>query len=318
MRSGGFRLSIDRRGRRQQSRAMNPASTPEELVNQFVRLLSLKPAGDDRFVGRRKPGGVGRVFGGQVIAQALAAAEASVDADRPCHSLHAYFLRGGSEDHEIDFAVSRDFDGASFANRRVVASQEGRPILNLTASFQRREDGPGHTDAQMPDVAPPESLPPQSDIRSRLAEAAPEALKNWLASPRPIDMRLIGEAERHAGAPQAPYANGWFRVVAPLGADPRLHRAALAFASDMGLLGTSLLPHGLSWLRGNAVSASLDHAIWFHAPFRADEWLLYTMHSPWTGNGRGFNTGRIFTRDGRLVASVTQEGVVRRRRPAEG
>ncbi|WP_423142892.1 acyl-CoA thioesterase [Parablastomonas sp. CN1-191] len=288
--------------------------SPEELVAGFVRLLSVRPAGEDRFAGRRKPGGVGRVFGGQVIAQALAAAEATVDEGRPCHSLHAYFLRGGSEDHEIDFAVNRDFDGASFANRRVVASQEGRPILNLTASFQRPEQGLHHVDTAMPDVPAPETLPSEFESRRKLAEGAPAALKDWLSRPRPVEMRMVERESRDAGVSAQPLAHAWIRVVAPLGDDPRLHRAALAFATDLGLLGTSLMPHGLSWLRGEVISASLDHAIWFHGAFRADDWLLYSMHSPWTGNGRGFNTGQIFTRDGRLVASVAQEGMIRRAR----
>lgn len=286
--------------------------TPEQLVGWLVRLLDVKPAGEDHFTGRRKRGGVGRVFGGQVIAQALAAAEATVDPDRACHSLHAYFLRGGSEDHEIDFAVARDFDGGSFSNRRVVASQLGRPILNLAASFQRAEQGLSHRAAPMPHVPPPASLEPEAELRLRYAESLSPKVRAVFLRPRPIELRSA-EARHWANpAPAPPHANTWFRAIAPLPDDPRIHRAVLAYASDMGLLGTCMLPHGLSWARGEVISASLDHAIWFHDDFRADEWLLYSTHSPWSDTGRGFNTGQIFAQDGRLVASVSQEGMIRR------
>lgn len=294
---------------------MDSDISPERLVSGLVKLLEVKPQGDDRFIGRKKRGGVGRVFGGQVIAQALLAAEATVDAERPAHSLHAYFLRGGSEDFETDYAVARDFDGGSFSNRRVVASQQGRPILNLTASFQRQEDGLHHVDSAMPDVPPPEELEPEVDVRRRFADQArPEARHHFLA-PRPVEMRAVEGRHWMNPVPAPPRSHSWFKTVAPLPDDPRVHRAILAFASDMTLLGTCALPHGLSWARGEVVSASLDHAVWFHEPFRADEWLLYATDSPWSGGGRGFNRGRIFTRDGRLVASVAQEGMIRRAKP---
>ncbi len=296
---------------------MDSDPTPERLVSGLIKLLEVQPQGDDRFVGRKKRGGVGRVFGGQVIAQALLAAEATVESERPAHSLHAYFLRGGSEDFETDYTVARDFDGGSFSNRRVVASQQGRPILNLTASFQKHEDGLHHSDSPMPDVPPPDELEPEVDVRRRFAEQArPEARHHFLA-PRPVEMRAV--EGRHWMNPQKapPRSHSWFRTVAPLPDDPQIHRAMLAFASDMTLLGTCALPHGLSWARGEVISASLDHAVWFHEPFRADEWLLYATDSPWSGGGRGYNRGRIFTRDGRLVASVAQEGMIRRAKPRD-
>lgn len=286
--------------------------TPRQLVDWLVKLLDVKPNGDDHFTGRRKRGGIGRVFGGQVIAQALAAAEATVDPERACHSLHAYFLRGGSEDHEIDFAVARDFDGGSFSNRRVVASQLGRPILNLAASFQRPEPGLSHREAPMPDAPDPEALEPEADLRRRYAESFSPKVRAAFLSPRPIELRSAEGKHWMNPEPAAPRANTWFRAIAPLPDDPRIHRAVLAYASDMGLLGTCMLPHGLSWARGEVISASLDHAIWFHDDFRADDWLLYATQSPWSDNGRGFNTGQIFARDGRLVASVSQEGMIRR------
>ncbi|MFM2302426.1 MAG: hypothetical protein RLZZ84_2162 [Pseudomonadota bacterium] len=289
--------------------------TPEQLVAGLVKLLEVKEQGDDQFLGRKKRGGVGRVFGGQVIAQALAAAEQTVDPARPAHSLHAYFLRGGSEGIEVDYNVARDFDGGSFSNRRVVASQQGRPILNLTASFQKHEEGLHHADGQMPDVPPPEELEPEAVVRRRFAEQArPEQRHHFLAE-RPVEMRAVEGRHWTNPQPAPPRSHSWFRTVAALPDDPRIHRAILAYASDMTLLGTCALPHGLSWARGEVISASLDHAVWFHEPFRADEWLLYATDSPWSGGGRGFNRGRIFSRDGRLVASVAQEGMIRKVAP---
>jgi len=293
-----------------------PAPTPEDLVQWLLRLLDVKP-GDapGRFVGRRKRGGVGRVFGGQVIAQALAAAERTVADDREAHSLHAYFLRSGSEDLEIEFAVSEDLDGGSFSNRRVVASQRGKPILNLAASFHRREPGVHHQDA-IPEVPAPEALPSERELRAQYATQVSDPLRRaQMLTPRPIELRPVEKRHWMGGEPGEPRSHTWFRAVAPLPDDRKLHRAVLAFASDMTLLGTCALPHGLSWTQGNAMSVSLDHAVWFHEDFRADEWLLYATDSPWAGNARGMNRGRIFSRDGRLVASVAQEGLIRRIEP---
>ncbi|MDF8332493.1 acyl-CoA thioesterase [Novosphingobium cyanobacteriorum] len=287
-----------------------PDATPEQLVASLIRLLDVQPQGDDSFLGRRKPGGVGRIFGGQVIAQALASAEHTVPDDRPVHSLHAYFLRGGNEDFPIDFKVERDLDGGSFSNRRVVASQQGKPILNLVASFHRREPGCHHT-SSLPDVPLPDTLVPESQLRQQYSEGFTEKARRVLLQPRPIELRPVEPRLWMRAGPQEPISNTWFRCVAPLPDDEKIHREVLAYASDMTLLSTSALPHGLSWMNGNAMAASLDHAIWFHDDFRADEWLLYACDSPWAGNARGFNRGRIFTRDGRLVAETAQEGLIR-------
>lgn len=284
--------------------------TPTELVTRLLELLDVQDHGGDRFEGRRKIGGVGRVFGGQVIGQALASAERTVADDRPVHSLHAYFLRGGNEDHEIDFKVERDLDGGSFSNRRVVASQLGKPILNMVASFHKREDGVYHADP-MPQVTGPEDLANEADLRRLHADKMPEKQRQQMLQPRPIELRPLELRHWMGGGPQPPLAHTWFRSVAALPDDPRIHRAVLAYASDMTLLGTSTLPHDISWAKGNMMGASLDHAIWFHDDFRADEWLLYACDSPWAGRARGFNRGRIYTRDGRLVASVAQEGLIR-------
>jgi acyl-CoA thioesterase-2 len=296
---------------------MSDAPTPQQLVDGLIRLLDVTPTEEDHFAGRRKPGGVGRVFGGQVIAQALAAAERTVAEDRPVHSLHAYFLRGGSEDHEIDFRIDRDLDGGSFSNRRVTASQQGRPILTLSASFHRHEQGVSHSDT-MPLVPAPDTVPSEAELRERYADTVPEHVRQQMLIPRPIEMRHLEPRHWMGAEPSAPVSNTWFRAAAPLPDDPKLHRAVLAYASDMTLLGTCALPHGLSWSLGNLMGVSLDHAIWFHDPdVRADEWLLYACDSPWADRARGFNRGKIFSADGRLVAEVAQEGLIRKLVPKE-
>lgn len=296
---------------------MTKAPDPSKLVDALVRLLTVEPVGTDRFAGRPQNGGVGRVFGGQVIAQGLQAAQASAPEGMEAHSLHAYFLRGGEEGPAIDYAIARDFDGRTFANRRVVASQGDKPILNLTASFQRPEAGLEHDDYAMPDLPDPEELASDMEQRRKfIAEMGEvsEAQRALMLRPRPIEMRTVDKLHWMNAEPKPPRARSWFRTVAPLPDDPAIHRAVIAYASDYTLLGTSALPHGLSWARGELQGASLDHAIWFHRPARADEWLLYATESPWSGGGRGMNHGRIYNRAGQLVASVAQEGMMRRRR----
>lgn len=295
---------------------MNDTITPQELVDALVRLLTVTPFDQDSVIGKPQTDGIGRVFGGQVIAQALQAAQASIEDGKVAHSLHAYFLRGGKEGPQIDYAIARDFDGRSFANRRVVARQDGTPILNLTASFQIAEDGMAHQDCIMPDITPPEELKSDMDQRRQFVDAMPdlsETQRRLMLRPRPIEMRTMDRLHWMNSEPKEPRAHSWFKTVAPLPDDPALHRAIIAYASDYTLLGTAALPHGLSWMRGELIGASLDHAIWFHHPARADEWLLYCTESPWSGGGRGFNRGQIFNRDGILVASVAQEGMMRRR-----
>lgn len=289
--------------------------SPERLVSGLVRLLTVTQESDDQFNGRKQKDGIGRVFGGQVLAQGLMAAQATVPEGFAAHSLHAYFLRGGREGIDIGYRTARDFEGRSFANRRVVASQEDQAILNLTASFQRPEEGMEHQESPMPEVAAPEDLQSDMELRRKLAEKVEnEDQRKLMTRPRPIDLRTVDKLHWMNREPAEPFAHTWFKTVAPLPDDPAIHRAVIAFASDYTLLGTSALPHGLSWMRGELVGASLDHALWFHRPARADEWLLYATDSPWSGGGRGFNRGRIFNREGQLVASVAQEGMLRRRR----
>jgi acyl-CoA thioesterase-2 len=285
--------------------------TPEELVAELLRLLDLKSLGEDRFEGPRRGDGIGRVFGGQVIAQALIAGQATVAEDRPAHSLHAYFLRGGSEDHTVEYRVERGFDGGTFANRRVIALQEERQILACSVSFQRPEDGPSHQAAGMPDVPPPDDLEPEDAVLERYRPEIEPYAPRIILRPRPIEVRAVNPTGLLDRVPSAPEQRVWFRARAPLPDDPRIHRGVLAYFSDMRLMATCLLPHGLAFARGDVRGASLDHAVWFHEDARTDEWLLYAMDSPWSGHARGLNFGRIFTRDGRLVASTAQEGMFR-------
>jgi acyl-CoA thioesterase II len=289
------------------------APSPEALVSELVDLLSVQPAGEDLYLGIRKKEGRGRVFGGQVVAQALAAAQATVSPDRPAHSLHAYFLRGGSEDHEIAYKVERDFDGGSLSNRRIVALQQERPIFNMAVSFHKRADGLSHQNA-MPDAPQPEALASEAELRARFAEEIPATHRAHFLRERPFEHRPCVPRDYAGGDQRFPAEqNIWFRLRGAIGDDPGLHRAMIAYASDSWLLGTCMIPHGVRWETPGFFSTSLDHAIWFHDEARADEWLLYACDSPWAGRERGFNRGSVYARDGRLIATVAQEGLVRYR-----
>lgn len=291
---------------------MDDAPSPEQLAQTLVDLLDVEEIDTDLYRGRRGDDGYGRVFGGQVLAQALQAAQRSTDADKAAHSLHAYFMRPGAEDHPIIYRVVRDFDGKSFATRRVIATQKGVPILTLTCSLQQPETGLTHQDA-MPDVPPPEALKSDLEIRIESADQMPERFRANFTRPRMIESRPINPRSWFEPEKQEPQQANWFRVVAPVAGDPALHRAILTYASDMSLLGTATLPHGVNWMTHKLQTASLDHSVWLHEDFRADDWLLYVCDSPWAGHARGFNRGKIFARDGRLVASVAQEGLMRLR-----
>jgi len=288
------------------------ATEPAGMIEQLERLLTVEELDRDLFRGVRQPEGRGRVFGGQVIAQALMAAARSAGADRLPHSLHAYFMRPGDEQIPIIYRVNRDYDGGSFSTRRIVAFQKGEPILNMAASFQRLEKGFEHQFVML-DVPPPEDLPSEAEERLKVADQVPERLREFFVRPRPFETRHASPWSPLEDKPQPPVQNVWFKTVAPVSGGNDMHRAMLAWASDMYLLGTTMRPHGLSWVQPGVQTASLDHAIWFHGEVRVDEWLLYAMDAPWSGRGRGFNRGQIFTRDGRLVASVAQEGLMRKR-----
>ncbi|MEO5866548.1 MAG: acyl-CoA thioesterase II [Sphingomonas sp.] len=286
--------------------------TPLALAQGLIDLLDVEEIDRDLYRGKRQPGGVGRVFGGQVIAQALQAAQRSTDEPKAAHSLHAYFMRPGDENYPIIYRVVRDFEGKSFATRRVIAMQQGQPILNMACSLQRPEEGLHHQDA-MPDVPDPDTLRSEAELRQGLADEIPEKFRRFFLRARPIEIRPINPRHWFNPVPQEPHNACWMRLVAPIDDDTAMHRAILAYASDMTLLGTALLPHGVNWMTHNVQTASLDHALWFHEPFRADDWLLYATDTPWAGHARGYNRGKIYARDGRLVASVTQEGLIRMR-----
>ena len=280
-----------------------------EALEQLIDLLDLEQIELNILRGRSQPGLLTRTFGGQVAAQALVAAGRSAPADSPVHSLHAYFLRPGDAGAPIVYTVDRIRDGRSFTTRRVVAIQHGEAIFNLAASFQRREEGIEHQ-APMPPAPPPESLPTWHE---RFAPYAEGPYGEWLSQPRPIDLRFVEDPPVLAAGhgPREPRQQVWMKTNGSLPDDPLLHVCLVTYASDLTLLDSVLLAHGLAGWHSDVAGASLDHAMWFHRPFRADEWLLYDQESPSASGGRGLAQGRIFTADGRLVVSVVQEGLVR-------
>lgn len=286
------------------------------LTRGLVHLLDVAPVqAEGHFIGARKPGGSGRVFGGQVVGQALMAAAKTVAEDRLVHSLHCYFMRPASEDFEIDYQVDSDMDGRSFSNRRIVARQQAKPIFNMIASFQRDESGPAHQ-FDMPDVqAPDELLGMRELLRAYDNLPAGPALRRIATQPSPLEFRPAGAIQSgNLEALREPYVNCWMRIGhGPLGLSQAAQRGLLAYASDMLLLATSYRPHGLQIGGPDVISASIDHSIWFHGDVECGDWLLYAMDSPFSGQGRGFARGHFFTRDGRLVASVAQEGLMRLR-----
>ena len=293
------------------SEAQQP--TPQQLADALVGILDVEPIEQNFFRGIATPGGRGRSFGGQVIAQALMAAIKTVPEDRPAHSLHGYFMRPGDATAPVLYQVERDRDGGSFTTRRVVAVQNGKPILNLAASFQGFEPGLTHQD-DMPDVPPPEGLKTEPELAEEAEGELPEQFVKWLRIPRPVEIRPVTLRPPFDRSPRRDQSF-WFRVPGHIGANPGLHRAALAFASDFGLLGTAAYVHAKAFADPDMQFASLDHALWIHSDVRADDWLLYTMDSPWAGGARGFTRGRIFSRDGLLVANVAQEGLIRQITP---
>jgi acyl-CoA thioesterase-2 len=284
----------------------------DNLLKDLLDHLTLEPLGNDRFRGESRSVGGKSVFGGQVLGQALLAADATVEGRR-AHSLHAYFLLAGDPQAPIVYEVERIRDGRSFATRRVVAVQHGRAIFNMAVSFQVDEEGLDHH-AAMPDVPGPEGLPSGSELYRQIADQLPESHREALTAELPIEMRPVLPRDLLNPERRPPQRQVWLRTVGTLPDEPALHQAMLAYASDFTLLATALFPHGLSFFNPEVQAVSLDHAMWFHRPFRMDEWLLYAMDSPSASAGRGLGRGSIFTRDGRLVASVAQEGVIRLRR----
>ncbi len=280
---------------------------PQDAVDALVELLDLEPIEVNIFRGVSPDEKRQRVFGGQVAGQALVAAARTVDpSDMSVHSLHAYFLRPGDPTIPILYDVDRIRDGRSFTTRRVVAIQHGKAIFNMSASFHKQEPGLEH-EIPPPDVPPPEEIP---DFQARWGPWR-EKLGDWFTRPRPIDTRHVDWAPPDRRDPLPPYQRVWLRADGRLPDDPVVHTCVLTYASDMTLLDTTLLPHGGAYSDDRLMMASLDHAMWFHRPFRADDWLLYAQDTPSASNARGLARGLIYSRDGRLVASVVQEGLVR-------
>jgi acyl-CoA thioesterase-2 len=283
----------------------------DQRLADLLALLELEQLEINLFRGESRDIGAPQVFGGQVLGQALSAAAATVEG-RVVHSLHAYFLRRGDCNAPIVYQVDRSLDGHSFTNRRVVAIQHGQQIFNMAASFQATEAGFDHQ-IGMPPVPAPESLADSSAPPAQLARL-PERVRRFFEQPRPFEFRMVQRIDYLHPQPAAPERQIWFRAVDALSDDEMLHRRLLAYVSDFFLLDTATLPHGTSFLKPTLVMASIDHALWFHRTLRVDDWLLYAMESPSASGARGFARASVFARDGRLVASAAQEGLVRTRK----
>lgn len=286
------------------------AVTIEDGRAALERLFVFETPAPDRFVARPGGGKPARLYGGHVIAQALAAAQLTAPAGRHVNSCHAYFVRPGDPHLPIDFAVERDSDGRSFSARRVTAAQVGRLILSLSASLHVPEDGPAHR-APMPDVPPPEALVPQDERLSGIADRLPPRHQAFWLSDIGIDFRMVEPFETFDPPLRAARRHVWLRLRHRIGDDVAEHQRLFAYASDLYLMHTGLLPLGIGWADPRLQDASLDHAIWFHDRFRIDDWLLYALDSPAAGHARTLARGLVFTRAGRLVASVAQEGLIR-------
>jgi acyl-CoA thioesterase-2 len=279
-------------------------------IEDLLHLFDLETLEVNIYRGRNRDIGTGRIFGGQVLAQALIAARRTVGPDRFAHSMHGYFILPGDLDAPVVYFVDRLRDGKSFTTRRVTAIQHGRAIFNMSASFQVMEEGLEHQ-AELPEVPAPEELDNELDLMRGIAARIPEPLRGVMLQDRPIDWRPVDPLDPFEPEPRPPVRYMWLRAIGELSDDPTAHQAVLAYASDYGILATALAPHGLSVRSPSMQAATLDHAIWFHRPFRVDEWLLHAMESPAAAGARGFARGSIYTRDGALVASVAQEGLIR-------
>jgi acyl-CoA thioesterase-2 len=282
-------------------------------VQSLLDILNLEPLEENLFRGLSPQVGWQRVFGGQVIGQALVAATRTVE-DRPVHSLHAYFLLPGDPKVPIIYEVERIRDGKSFTTRTVKAIQHGEAIFSMSVSYHREEPGFSHQ-AEMPKVPPPEDLPGEQELRERVLPLMPDPVRRYYERERPIELRPVEFARYTSREHRDPRFHVWIRATARLPDDPAIHQCVLAYASDMTLLDSTLIPHGRTVFEKSIQAASLDHALWFHRPFRADEWLLYAQDAPNAEGALGLARGLIFSRDGKLVASVVQEGLIRARRP---
>jgi acyl-CoA thioesterase II len=279
-------------------------------VDDLLKLLDLEPIEVNIYRGHNRDIGSGRVFGGQVLAQSLVAAQRTVDSERIAHSVQGYFILSGDLKAPIVYFVDRLRDGKSFTTRRVTAIQHGRAIFNMSASFHVRESGLEHQ-LPMPDVPPPESLPSELDVIREHAAEIPEQLREVLTQDRPIDFRPVGFVDPFSPKPSPPIRHMWMRANGAMPDETLAHQAVLCYASDYALLGAALQPHGRSVRNPDLQVASLDHTLWLHRECRIDDWLLYAIDSPIAYGARAFARGTIFTKDGKLAASVAQEGLVR-------
>ena len=286
-------------------------------VSELIELLSLERLEDDLFRGQSRDIGTKYVFGGQVLGQALAAAQATLGNGRHAHSLHAYFLRAGDIEHPIVYHVDRTRDGGSFSVRRVTAIQHGKVIFFCAASFQDEEAGAEHQ-LSMPEVPRPEDIEAAPAIPPEKLARLPTKVRRWLDRMGPFEFRHVYPRDELNPPKRPPYQQVWFRLAEKVGDAPELHRALLAYASDFHLLGTATFPHGISYYQPDVQMASLDHALWFHRDFRADEWMLYSIDSPSAQGARGLARGMVYDRGGRLVASTAQEGLIRVTPPQAG
>jgi len=280
-----------------------------QLLDDLIKVMTLERLELDLFRGESRDIGSPQVFGGQVLGQALMAATATVE-NRAVHSLHAYFLRRGDFNSPIVYEVDRARDGNHFSTRRVVAIQHGAQIFNMSASFQSQEEGLAHQ-LDMPVVPPPEDLHELAWYYKDVLAKLPPRVRRILEQKRPFEFRPTQPPSFLTGAKATPQRSIWLRAVAPLADDEAMHRCLLAYVSDFHLLDTAMMPHGMAITQPNLVMASIDHAMWFHRSVRVDDWLLYSTDSPSASSARGFARGSIFSRDGRLVASTSQEGLMR-------
>jgi acyl-CoA thioesterase-2 len=294
--------------------SVSPEQTRSALSG-LLDVLNLERLEVNLFRGVSPQNGWQRVYGGQVLGQALVAAGRTVDEPRAAHSLHGYFLLAGDPAHPIIYEVERIRDGGSFTTRRVKAVQHGRAIFAMSVSFQKEEEGYEHQ-STMPDVPPPEALPSARELMEKLMDALPESMRTYWKRENPIELRPVDVSRYLSREPHSPAQHIWLKANGQLPDDYSLHRCVLAYASDFTLLDTALIAHGKLLFDPDIQLASLDHALWFHRPFKADDWLLYSQDSPNSSGARGFCRGSFFTRDGRLVASTAQEGLIRKRQTA--
>ncbi len=288
------------------------AAGPTRALEALLDTLNLEPLEQNLFRGSSPSDAWQRVFGGQVLGQALVAAVRTVEEPRPVHSLHAYFLLGGDPTVPIIYEVEHTRDGGSFSTRRVKAIQHGRIIFTMSASFHRQETSYEHQ-FPIPRVPPPESLPSATELMSKFIDKLPDNIQSYWRREHPVELRPVNFARYLSRESGDPVQHIWMRANGPLPDYPNIHQCILAYASDFTLLDTALIAHGKLLFDSDIQLASLDHALWFHRPFAADEWLLYAQDSPSGHGARGFCRGSVFTRDGVLVASVAQEGLIRQR-----